>query len=215
MKADEERSSKKICPVSQKERKIQRSGGFVMITALVLSAIMMSAAVFAFRAAALLAEEETSAAYRFETENAAMQASAIAEAWFAEAVKTIVQSDDFSPYAAPLANPLIEAPSSLFDVLAENYPKRKFECVTIDLHYANSFSSSADKLAIPKVPPRVKENGDVERAYIQRATVTVAEENDKRNNSYHTIQKSLRAVRNAAGGISVITVGVTENAGKQ
>ena len=87
--------------------------------------------------------------------------------------------------------------------MTEEYPSYNFSCQTIDLHYTDKFTASADKL---RIPPVETPGGAIERAYIQKVTVTPA----KNKNAAYTYTKSLRAIKDTSGDLRCIVVGITD-----
>ncbi|MCC8178320.1 MAG: hypothetical protein LIO38_04290 [Cloacibacillus sp.] len=185
---------------------IARKQGFVIVTVLIFGGVLMICASLAFQAATAMFEENASVAGRSRIENATAQASALAEEWLRVNIKDIAKGNYFAISAEPAEIPVLDIPKGFFQIMTEEYPNYNFSCQTIDLHYADKFTASADKLRVPRIPPTETPGGAIERAYIQKVTVTPAEN----KNAAYTYTKSLRAIKDTSGDIRCIVVGVTD-----
>ncbi len=180
--------------------------GFVIVTVLIFGGVLMICASLAFQAATAMFEENNISTERLRIENATAQASALAEEWLRVNIKDISKGDYFAISAEPVESPILDVPKGFFQIMTEEYPSYNFSCQTIDLHYADKFTASADKLRIPRIPPVETPGGAIERAYIQKVTVTPA----KNKNAAYTYTKSLRAIKDTSGDIRCIVVGITD-----
>ena len=185
---------------------IARKQGFVIVTVLIFGGVLMICASLAFQAATAMFEENYTSTERLRIENATSQASALAEEWLWVNIKDIAKGDYFAISAEPVESPVLDVPKGFFQIMTEEYPSYNFSCQTIDLHYADKFTASADKLRIPRIPPVETPSGAIERAYIQKVTVTPA----KNKNAAYTYTKSLRAIKDTSGDIRCIVVGITD-----
>ena len=180
--------------------------GFVIVTVLIFGGVLMICASLAFQAATAMFEENNISTERLRIENATAQASALAEEWLWVNIKDISKGDYFAISAEPVESPILDVPKGFFQIMTEEYPSYIFSCQTIDLHYTDKFTASADKLRIPRIPPVETPGGAIERAYIQKVTVTPA----KNKNAAYTYTKSLRAIKDTSGDLRCIVVGITD-----
>ncbi|WP_288334226.1 hypothetical protein [uncultured Cloacibacillus sp.] len=185
---------------------IARKQGFVIVTVLIFGGVLMICASLAFQVATAMFEENNISTERLRIENATAQASALAEEWLRVNIKDIAKGDYFAISAEPVDSPVLDVPNDFFQIMTEEYPSYNFSCQTIDLHYADKFTASADKLRIPRIPPVETPGGAIERAYIQKVTVTPA----KNKNAAYTYTKSLRAIKDTSGDLRCIVVGITD-----
>lgn len=174
--------------------------GFVLVTALLFSAVLFFAALLALREGMNIFAEKSAAARRLRAENAVMQASATAAAWLGHEISSSAGSDYFSLSSAPEANPLIDLPDSFFSALENIYPDHEFSCLTADLHYAPSFSQEAARLGIPLIPPRTSEDGSVTRYFLQKTSVSL-----RTHNTVSSITKIVSCTKNKNGEVSFRT----------
>ncbi|MBR4400906.1 MAG: hypothetical protein IKT09_04355 [Synergistes sp.] len=177
----------------------RREEGFVLITVLLLTAVLFFAAGFALREAMNISDEKSETARRLRTENAAKQASAIADVWLRHQIRA-AGSGYFSPDADPETDPLITIPESFFSELENIYPDHAFSCVTADLHYAPSFSSEAARLGMPLIPPRIPEEGGTTRYFMQKTSAAGTE-----HGTISSITKIISCTRDINGEISFRT----------
>ena len=178
----------------------------MIVTVLILGGVLLTFAALALQTARAMFDEDTAAAGRLRIENAAAQASALAEEWFRVSIKDLAKENTFALSAEPQDDPTIELSPGFFQIMTEEYRSCGFSCQTIDLHYTDKFAASADKLRIPRIPPVELPDGSIERAYIQKVAVTP---NENKNAAY-THTKSLRAIKEASGDILCVVVGVTD-----
>lgn len=178
----------------------RREKGFALITVLLLTAVLFFAAALALREATNIFNEKSEAARRLRTENAAKQASAIADVWLRNQIRAAHGSGYFSPEAAPETDPLITIPDSFFSELENIYPDHAFSCVTADLHYAPSFSSEAVRLGMPLIPPRMLEDGGTTRYFMQKTSAAGTE-----HDTLSSITKIISCTRDINGEISFRT----------
>ena len=184
----------------------RRRHGFVLIYVLVAASALMALLALALDAAQNMAEENAAAARRIRIENAAAQASAIAEAWFCENAAAITSGTSFAEDASPESDPTPDVPSGIFSALRELYPQYEIECLCYDLHYPDSFADRAYAARVPRIAPRTLDDGGAERAYYIKTTVTeIADENYK-----SSVTLSMRVKKSAAGIISARRIGSTE-----
>lgn len=172
---------------------------------LVAASALTALLALALDAAQNMAEENIAAARRIRIENAAYQASAIAEAWFYENASSIARGVSFAEDAAPESDPTPDIPSDIFSALRELYPQYEIECICYDLHYPDSFAERASAARLPRIFPRELGDGSAERAYYIKTTV--AESGDDKYKS--TLSLSMRIKKSAAGIISARKVGTS------
>lgn len=183
-----------------------KNRGFVLVTVIIFGGILMTGGILALRSAKMILEESMITAERLRIENAAAQASALAGEWFRLNIKHMDKENYFALSAAPAAALDLDFPAAFFEIMEEEYPDYNFSCRTLDLHYSDENTAAADLLRVPRIPPGGTAENAVERAYIQKVTVTPI---DNKNAAY-THTKSLRAIKEASGDIRCVVVGVTD-----
>ncbi len=183
-----------------------KNRGFVLAAVLIIGGILTACTILALRSAKMMHEECMITAERLRIENAAAQASALAEEWFRINIKKMDEENYFSLSAEPAAALDLDFPATFFKIMEEEYPDYNFSCRTLDLHYSDENAAAAGLLRVPRIPPGETEKNAVERAYIQKVTVTPI---DNKNAAY-THTKSLRAIKNASGDIRCVVVGLTD-----
>lgn len=86
----------------------------MIVTVLILGGVLLTFAALALQTARAMFDEDTAAAGRLRIENAAAQASVLAEEWFRVSIKDLAKENTFALSAEPQDDPTIELSPGFF-----------------------------------------------------------------------------------------------------
>lgn len=145
-------------------------------------------------------------------DNTAVQAKALAEAWFFSQAENdaIFSAYEFDPAALPKDDPYIEIPSDLLSELKSLNQNIEINTEIIDENYSDKFKSDAASMEIPFASPseyvvqREGESADVLciKSYCLRVSVSFHE----RSEQALVLSENILAVKDAGNSIRLISL---------